>query len=103
VRLKKGSTLSHTARKGYSAFCYLIAGSGLFDETKVEESQLILFTEAGTISVKAGEDIHYVFVTGKQLKEPIAWGGPIVMNTSQELETAFRELDEGTFIKKPGK
>jgi hypothetical protein len=58
------------------------------------------FLQRGNIPVKAIEDIHYIFVTGRQLGEPIAWGGPIVMNTQQELELAFRELDEGTFIKK---
>ena len=100
VRLKKGVLLSHEAKKGYTSFCYLISGSGEFDETKLEQAHLILFTEAGSIAIKAIEDIHYIFVTGKQLNEPIAWGGPIVMNTQQELETAFRELDEGTFIKK---
>jgi redox-sensitive bicupin YhaK (pirin superfamily) len=46
------------------------------------------------------EDIHYIFITGKQLNEPIAWGGPIVMNTQEELKIAFRELDENTFKKK---
>jgi redox-sensitive bicupin YhaK (pirin superfamily) len=100
IRLKKGMSLSHEAKKGYTSFCYLIEGTGVFDDTKLEKAQLILFTEAGSIAVKAIEDIHYIFVTGKQLNEPIAWGGPIVMNTRQELEKAFRELDEGTFIKK---
>jgi len=100
VRLKKGMVLSHAAKKGYTSFCYLIEGTGEFDEAKLEKAQLILFTEAGSIAVKAIEDLHYIFVTGKQLNEPIAWGGPIVMNTQEELKIAFRELDEGTFIKK---
>lgn len=100
VRLKKGKVLAHTAKEGYTSFCYLISGTGEFDDTKLDPAQLILFTEAGVVAVKAIEDIHYIFVTGKQLSEPIAWGGPIVMNTREELETAFRELDEGTFIKK---
>jgi redox-sensitive bicupin YhaK (pirin superfamily) len=100
VRLKKGMSLSHAAKKGYTSFCYLIEGTGEFDDTKLEQAQLILFTEAGSIAIKAFEDIHYIFVTGRQINEPIAWGGPIVMNTQQELELAFRELDEGTFIKK---
>ena len=100
VRLKKGMSLSHTAKKGYTSFCYLIEGKGEFDDTKLEQAQLILFTETGSISIKAIDDMHYIFVTGKQLNEPIAWGGPIVMNTQEELEIAFRELDEGTFIKK---
>ncbi|MEN6487810.1 MAG: pirin-like C-terminal cupin domain-containing protein, partial [Smithella sp.] len=100
VRLKKGMILSHEAREGYTSFCYLIEGTGEFDDTKLEQGHLMLFTEAGNIAVKAMEDIHYIFVTGKQLKESIAWGGPIVMNTEDELKIAFRELEEGTFIKK---
>jgi redox-sensitive bicupin YhaK (pirin superfamily) len=39
-------------------------------------------------------------ISGRPLKEPVAWGGPIVMNTDEELDLAFRELREGTFIKK---
>jgi len=100
IRLKKGISLSHTTQKRYTSFCYCIAGTGEFDNTKLEKAQLVLFQESGIIAVRAIEDIHYIFVSGKQLNEPIAWGGPIVMNTRQELETAFRELDEGTFIKK---
>ncbi|PKN89252.1 MAG: hypothetical protein CVU51_01150 [Deltaproteobacteria bacterium HGW-Deltaproteobacteria-1] len=100
VRLKKGISLSHAVKKGFTSFCYLIDGTGEFDESKLEKAQLVLFMEAGSIEVKAIEDIHYIFVTGRKLKEPIAWGGPIVMNTREELETAFRELDEGTFIRK---
>jgi hypothetical protein len=100
IRLKKGSALSRQSKKGYTSFCYPIKGTGEFDDTKLEEGNLILFTEPGSISIKATSDIHYIFATGKQLNEPVAWGGPIVMNTEEELELAFRELDEGTFIKK---
>ena len=100
VRLKKGKTISHAVKKGYSSFCYIISGVGEFDEAQLGQAQLVLFAEAGNIAVKATEDLHYIFVTGKQLKEPIAWGGPIVMNTQEELDLAFQELDEGTFIKK---
>ncbi len=103
VRLKKGMVLSHAVKKGYTSFCYLVEGTGEFDGARLEKAQLVLFTEAGSIAVKAIEDIHYIFVTGKQLNEPIAWGGPIVMNTQEELDTAFRELKQGTFIKKDGK
>jgi redox-sensitive bicupin YhaK (pirin superfamily) len=100
IRLKKGTVLSHATKNGYTSFCYLIEGTGWFDDTKLDPAQLILFTEAGSMAVKATGDIQYLFVTGKQLKEPIAWGGPIVMNTQKELEIAFRELNEGTFIKR---
>jgi quercetin 2,3-dioxygenase len=100
VRLRKAMTISHEAKKGYASFCYLIDGKGEFDDAKLEKAQLILFSEAGRITVTAIEDIHYIFVTGNKLHEPIAWGGPIVMNTQRELDIAFKELDEGTFIKK---
>jgi redox-sensitive bicupin YhaK (pirin superfamily) len=73
--VKQGEWLSHAANKGYTSFCYLIEGTGEFDDTKLEQAELILFTEAGSIAIKAIEDIHYIFVTGKQLNEPIAWGG----------------------------
>jgi len=99
VRLNKGNTLSHTTKKGYTSFCYVIEGTGEFDDAKLEKAQLVLFSGAGSIAVKAIENLHYIFVTGEQLKEPVAWGGPIVMNTQEELDIAFKELDEGTFIK----
>ncbi len=100
VRLSKGATLSHAAKDGSSSFCYLIEGAGVFDAVTLEKEHLMLFTETGPFSVQATEDIHYVFVAGKKIGEPVAWGGPIVMNTREELDQAFRELDEGTFIKK---
>jgi hypothetical protein len=100
VRLKKGNSLSHEAKNDHASFCYLMKGSGAFDGTDLGDKQMILFTEAGRLSVAARDDIHYVFVTGKRLHEPIAWGGPIVMNTQEELARAFREYEEGTFIKR---
>jgi redox-sensitive bicupin YhaK (pirin superfamily) len=100
VKLNKGTGLLHAVKKGFASFCYLIEGTGEFDEAKLEKAQLVLFTDAGSIDVKAIEDIRYIYVTGQKLSEPIAWGGPIVMNTQEELQRAFRELDQGTFIKK---
>ena len=50
--------------------------------------------------VQAGDDgVRFLLVSGKPLEEPVAWYGPIVMNTQQELRQAFRELQEGTFIR----
>ncbi|MFA5928877.1 MAG: pirin-like C-terminal cupin domain-containing protein, partial [Candidatus Margulisiibacteriota bacterium] len=100
VHLKRGQDLAHKARKGYTSFCYVLSGEGGFGGEKLAPGQLGLFLEAGTIAVQSITDLHYIFVSGKRLNEPVAWGGPIVMNTRQELDLAFRELDEGTFIKK---
>ena len=52
------------------------------------------------MTVQAGEaGIRFLLVSGKPLEEPIAWHGPVVMNTQEELQKAFRDLREGTFIK----
>ena len=56
--------------------------------------------EFDEVQVKAGpEGSRFFLIAAKPLKEPVAWGGPIVMNTQEELDNAFRELDNNTFIK----
>jgi quercetin 2,3-dioxygenase len=53
------------------------------------------------VTVQAGGDgIRFLLVSGKPLEEPVAWYGPIVMNTQEQLRKAFTELQEGTFLKK---
>jgi redox-sensitive bicupin YhaK (pirin superfamily) len=62
----------------------------------------VLFGDGDTVEVSAGEEpLCFLLVSGKPIGEPIAWRGPIVMNTQAELRTAFEELDRGTFIKLP--
>ncbi len=95
-----GETYVHTTNPTYTAIIYVIGGGGITDETELENGILVLFGEGDQISVKAtGEDLRFLLLTGKPLNEPVAWRGPIVMNTQAELETAFREYQEGTFIK----
>jgi redox-sensitive bicupin YhaK (pirin superfamily) len=51
--------------------------------------------------VQAGDDgVRFLLVSGKPLQEPVAWYGPIVMNTQEQLQKAYQELQEGTFLKK---
>jgi redox-sensitive bicupin YhaK (pirin superfamily) len=106
------------------AFAYVFAGSGKFcnasgplavptesvgwaDTTPPKEAEnrsLVLFDRGDEVEVQAGDDgIRFLLVSGRPLKEPVAWYGPIVMNTQEELRTAFDELQEGTFLKKAGK
>lgn len=84
-------------------FIYIVRGSGFFmpEESKeIEEKNAVLFSKGDRFTAKAGETgIRFLLFHAKPLNEPIAWGGPIVMNTSEGLKKAFRELDEGTFIK----
>ncbi len=61
---------------------------------------LILFDRGDEVVVQAGDDgIRFLLVSGKPLQEPVAWYGPIVMNTQEQLQQAFQELREGTFLK----
>ncbi|MPW26657.1 pirin family protein [Alkalibaculum sp. M08DMB] len=83
-------------------YIYIIEGSGIFDEEKglVESKRAILFEQGDQLIVNASKDgIRFLLFEGSPLKEPIAWGGPIVMNTQEELTQAFKDLDEGNFIK----
>ncbi len=60
----------------------------------------MLFTDGDQVAVRAGPDgARFLLVSGRPLREPIAWGGPIVMNTAEELQTAFAEYRAGTFVK----
>ncbi len=101
------------------AFAYVFAGSGKFcnasgplavptegagwsDTTPPAEADnrsLVLFGGGDELRVLAGENgIRFLLVSGKPLKEPVAWYGPIVMNTQEQLRQAFRELEQGTFL-----
>jgi len=54
--------------------------------------------------VQAGDDgIRFLLISGQPLQEPVAWYGPIVMNTQEQLRQAFQELEQGTFLKDSGK
>jgi hypothetical protein len=61
---------------------------------------LVVFDSGEEITVQAGEQgIRFLLVSGKPIREPVAWQGPIVMNTKDELRQAFEELRAGTFLK----
>jgi len=78
-------------------------GVGWADTTPPREADnraLVLFDRGDEVSVQAGEDgIRFLLVSGQPLKEPVAWYGPIVMNTQAQLREAFDELERGTFLK----
>jgi len=104
------------------SFAYVFSGSGKFcnasgplavptegikwlettPPTAADNRSLILFDSGDEVAVQAGEDgIRFLLVSGKPLQEPVAWYGPIVMNTQAQLQQAYEELREGTFLKPP--
>jgi len=78
-------------------------GAGWADTSLAEEADnrsLVLFDRGDEVTVQAGEmGIRFLLVSGKPLEEPVAWYGPIVMNTRNELQQAFAEFQAGTFLK----
>jgi len=102
------------------AFAYVFAGSGSFRDASepravrtdiigssgdaqpdmIGNRSMVLFDSGDEVVVQAGDEgIRFLLVSGKPIEEPVAWRGPIVMNTQQELERAYSELHRGTFIK----
>jgi redox-sensitive bicupin YhaK (pirin superfamily) len=96
------------------AFAYVFDGSGKFGnasgpqavptetgfDTDAENRSLILFDRGDEVVVEAGEEgVRFLLVSGRAIAEPVAWYGPIVMNTEEELRQAFDELQRGTFLK----
>jgi redox-sensitive bicupin YhaK (pirin superfamily) len=121
VSVPAGKTFSHNLPAGHTAFAYVLAGEGYFDDRRgpyafemvghgwsdVERrcicapETLVLFEHGGDeLQVTAAEQpLRFLFVSGRPLNQPVAWSGPIVMNTQEELKTAFDEYQNGTFIK----
>jgi quercetin 2,3-dioxygenase len=84
-----------------NAFAYVFAGAGKFGHTtEADNHSLVLFGDGDEVTVQAGGDgIRFLLVSGRPLREPVAWQGPIVMNTREELRQAFDEIEKGTFLK----
>jgi redox-sensitive bicupin YhaK (pirin superfamily) len=75
-------------------------GGDLLIRESTGNRSLVLFDSGDEVTVQAGDEgIRFLLVSGKPLEEPIAWHGPIVMNTQAELQQAVAELRNGTFIK----
>jgi redox-sensitive bicupin YhaK (pirin superfamily) len=120
VRVPPGLTKRLPVETTRHAFAYIFEGSGRFDAASeprpvridhVESGQepvpagevgdrtLVVFGRGDEVVVRAGEHgMRFLLVSGKPIEEPVAWGGPIVMNTREELEDAFAQLRDGTFL-----
>jgi len=102
VRMEAESTLELPLPEGYRGFAYFFQGSLSAgpDSRRISEGSLAGFSDGDRILLRTGEEAsRFIWFAGKPLNEPVAWQGPIVMNTREELETAFREYRDGTFIK----
>jgi redox-sensitive bicupin YhaK (pirin superfamily) len=121
VSVPAGTTFIHPVSSGHTVFAYVIAGSAYFDDIRnpfaheaIGENyfdfkrdcrfgaeSLVLYERQGEeIEIKTEESsVRFLLVSGNPIGEPVAWYGPIVMNTQEELQVAFDEFEKGTFIK----
>lgn len=111
ITVSAGSDYIHPTKRGHTVFVYVIEGNGYFckdknplsdDEGEIEgDGTLILFADGDQVmvSTKSGP-VRFLLISGKPIGEPVAWYGPIVMNTQDELRVAFEEYRNGTFIRK---
>jgi quercetin 2,3-dioxygenase len=120
VTVPARSVFRYAVKKGNTVFAYVIDGQGYFDEGRdsyaypvegmnyfdfkreclVTAESLVMYNDGDGVMITT-EDSHvrFLLLSGKPLKEPVAWYGPIVMNTREELKAAFEEYQNGTFIK----
>jgi quercetin 2,3-dioxygenase len=120
VTLPANTVYLHPTKRGHTVFAYVISGKGYFCEEKksftyeteglnyfdmethpsLSNGALVLFEDGDKVYASTeDEPIRFLLVSGKPLGEPIAWYGPIVMNTQEELRIAFDEFRKGTFVK----
>ncbi len=110
VQLDPGKRFEHEVKNDHTLFAYVLEGKGRFEadgkqsggETQNPED-LVLFTKGDSVLIEAAETpLRFLLISGKPIGEPVAWRGPIVMNTDDELRVAFEEYQNGTFIKDRG-
>jgi quercetin 2,3-dioxygenase len=103
VTIPSKSSFLHPTTPGHTVFACVIAGQGLLDETKsnlIGNGCVCLYQNGDHVRIITREEpVRFLLISGKPIREPVAWHGPIVMNTDEELKQAFEEYHNGTFIK----
>jgi len=101
ISLPAGADLTIPSSPEETAFLFLIQGSAEVNSRAIPAKTAVLLGEGSGVSVAApaSSAARVIYFSGRPLHEPVAWGGPIVMNTQEELQQAFNELRSGTFIR----
>jgi quercetin 2,3-dioxygenase len=120
VTVPSKTTFTRSVKRGHTVFAYVIEGGGYFDQQRdayahdveganyfdlkrecfVSPETLVQFDNGDEVSITTqGKPVRFLLVSGRPIGEPVAWYGPIVMNTQEELRIAFEEYEKGTFIK----
>jgi redox-sensitive bicupin YhaK (pirin superfamily) len=120
VEIPAGKSFAHTINADHTVFAYVIDGEAFFDQARIPfahdaaginyfdmkppctcgDGTLVLYGDGSQVVVTTDKSaVRFLLISGKPIKELIAWYGPIVMNTHEELRVAFDEFQQGSFIK----
>lgn len=100
IHLNPHAELTLSVNRDDSISLFTLLGDVYINGELIEEKTAVKLTEGDSLSVKNGDrNAQVLFIGSKALNEPVAWAGSIVMNTQEELQTAFSELRNNTFIK----
>ena len=103
VTVPSKTEFTHHVQVGYTVFAYVIKGEAYFDlnkERAIGAENLVIFEDGDEVKISTEEEgSRFLLISGRPLREPVAWRGPIVMNTQEELKIAFEEYERGTFLK----
>lgn len=100
ILLKGNNKFTIEMEEYKSVLVFLLLGDAKVADEIVKEKTAVKLTEGTSLDIEAlDEDIQILFISSDRLDEPVSWGGPIVMNTREELELAFKELKSGDFLK----
>jgi redox-sensitive bicupin YhaK (pirin superfamily) len=99
VSIGRGARFEHPIPEGHTVFAYVFEGQISFGGQNTSADNLVIFGNGEGILAESESGGRFLLVSGKPLNEPIAWYGPIVMNTKEELDLALKQYRNGTFIK----
>ena len=102
IVLNEGKEFKYDVPSGHNSFIYILKGElkiGEKDHEKIQDSNLILIDRGNELNVKAIKKTEFLFIAGEPIGEPIARGGPFVMNTKAEILEAIQDYNNGTFAK----
>lgn len=99
VNQLKGGVFTEKVTKGHNAFIYVYQGNVVIGDSQLttNQGQLAILTDGDSVTITASSDARYLLIAGKPLNEPVARGGPFVMNTRDEINQAFQDYQSGNF------
>lgn len=103
IKIGQENNFTYKVPSDHTLIAYVLNGNAYFDSKKsqlVNSDHLVVFNSGNEINIHTDKDeVRFLLMSGKPINEPVAWYGPIVMNTRDELITAFNEINNGNFIK----